>query len=369
MKTETLSELKGTAQKNIVSVDTLKSLPFPLPPLTEQKRIVAKVDQLMTLCDQLETQQKQKAQTRVALNNAALDKLLTAQDPDEFNHHWQRVADNFHYLYDNLENLTKLRAAILGIAIQGKLVLQDRYDNSKVLLSHFRALKEELISGKEAKAPREMKDIKDSDLPFSIPSLWKWVRFYETVLSMNNGLYKPAKFYSDRGLISLRMYNIGNGKINFNDVRRVKVTAQELERYSLREGDLLVNRVNSKELVGKAAVIPYRKEPLVYESMNMRVRLLEDKILPKYINLVFRSEYIKDAFLVLAKEAISQASINQAQLGNLLMPLPPLEEQKRIVAKVDRLMALCDELEAKIKQSDFTAEKLTEATVQHMTAA
>jgi len=85
---------------NIANVSLGKLNPFlvPLPPLEEQKRIVAKVDQLMALCDQLETQQKQKAQTRVALNNTALDKLLTAITLDEFNHHWQRIANNFHHL-------------------------------------------------------------------------------------------------------------------------------------------------------------------------------------------------------------------------------------------------------------------------------
>lgn len=135
-------------------------------------------------------------------------------------------------------------------------------------------------------------------------------RLGDVVVSMKNGLYKPASDYGDDGIPCLRMYNIDAGSIVWRDIKRMRVSESEFEEYSLREGDLLVNRVNSRELVGKTAFIPASMEPSVFESKNIRVRLDQTKALPKFINyqLFARGRHF---FASNAQQVVGMASISQ----------------------------------------------------------
>src|SRR6266508_2995260 len=105
----------------------------------------------------------------------------------------------------------------------------------------------------------------------------KEARLGDVTASMKNGLYKPATQYGDDGTACLRMYNIHEGRIVWRDIKRMRISSEELQEYGLREGDLLVNRVNSRELVGKTAVIPRGLEPSVFESKNIRLRVDQNK--------------------------------------------------------------------------------------------
>lgn len=109
-------------------------------------------------------------------------------------------------------------------------------------------------------------------------------RLGDVTVSMKNGIYKPASEYSDDGVPCLRMYNIDGGAIVWRDIKRMRVSSKEVDEYGLREGDLLVNRVNSRELVGKTACVPPSLEPSIFESKNIRVRLDGSRVLPKFVN-------------------------------------------------------------------------------------
>ena len=107
---------------------------IPLPPLSEQKRIVAKVDELMAFCDKLETHRQKKQELQSKLNSSALDRMLSAENQEEFEQYWQQICENFDLLYDNPENVVKLRQAILQLAVQGKLVEQNPEDEPASVL-------------------------------------------------------------------------------------------------------------------------------------------------------------------------------------------------------------------------------------------
>jgi len=167
----------GTTNQIELNLSTIKNHLVPLPPLEEQRRIVAKVDQLMALCDELEARQQKKQETRLRLNSAALDKLLTAHESAEFAHHWQRVCDNFGLLYDNPETVGELRKAILQLAVQGKLVRQDANDEpAAVLLERIMAGKERLVKEGKIKKAKTLPSINEIEIPFEAPIGWKWVR-------------------------------------------------------------------------------------------------------------------------------------------------------------------------------------------------
>jgi len=152
---------------------------------------------------------------------------------------------------------------------------------------------------------------------------------------MKNGIYRPASSYDEDGLACLRMYNIGEGKIVWRDIKRMRLTEDEIREYELLPGDLLVNRVNSRELVGKSVAIPTGLERCVFESKNIRVRLRRDLVSPSFVSyrlLAAGSHY----FTQNAQQVVGMASISQPQVSRFPLPLPPLPQQRRIVAEIER---------------------------------
>lgn len=162
------SKCSGTGQPN-VNATSLNSLIIPLPPFPEQKRIVTKIDELMALCDKLEARRQKKQELQSKLNSAALDRMLSAENQEEFEQHWQRICENFDLLYDNSENVEKLRQAILQLAVQGKLVSQNPEDETaSVLIEKIEAKKKMLVKEKKIKQIK-VDSIEDDDLPFNLP--------------------------------------------------------------------------------------------------------------------------------------------------------------------------------------------------------
>ncbi|MET3407116.1 type I restriction enzyme S subunit [Priestia aryabhattai] len=357
----------GGAQPNISRTKIIHSL-FPLSPYEEQKRIVKRIQELFAICDNLKDEVKQKELNSLTLNKSVFIRIqdhttLTQIEDLKF------VIENMEHLCNTKESIDQLRNSLLSLAIQGRLVQQNPNDEpASVLLEAMKEEKNRLIKEKKIKKEKPLPEITDEDHPFELPNGWEWIKLGSIIQSANNGIYKPEKFYSEDGVMSLRMYNIQNGCIIYKNVRRVILTEDEKTIYRLVPGDILLNRVNSKELVGKAAIIEDLDEDVVYESMNMRLRFLESEVLPKYINKFLLTNMVRQELSGFAKQAIGQASINQNQIRNILVPIPPLNEQKRIIQKIDQLMALCDKLERNIEQSKQESEKLMIAVLQEALA-
>ncbi len=188
-------------------------------------------------------------------------------------------------------------------------------------------------------------------------------RLGDVVVSMKNGLYKPASEYADDGTPCLRMYNIDAGSIVWRDIKRMRVSAAELEEYGLLEGDLLVNRVNSRELVGKAAFIPPSLEPSVFESKNIRVRLDPSTALPKFINYQLLAGSRRH-FAGNAQQVVGMASISQKQLGDFPIVLADLDEQRRVVAELEKQFSRLDEAVANLKRVKASLKRYRAAVLK-----
>ncbi|WP_233254960.1 restriction endonuclease subunit S [Limnohabitans sp. T6-5] len=145
------------------------------------------------------------------------------------------------------------------------------------------------------------------------------------------------------------MYNIEAGSIVWRDIKRMKVTPAEQVDYGLLEGDLLVNRVNSRELVGKAAVIPAGMEPSLFESKNIRLRLDVAKAIPKFINYQLFARGSRH-FASNAQQVVGMASISQGQLADFPIVLTDLDEQRRIVAEIEKQFSRLDEAVANLQR-------------------
>ena len=233
----------------------------------------------------------------------------------------------------------KLRQKILDLAIRGKLVPQDPNDEpASVLLERIKAEKERLI--KEGKIKRSKKTAKTSDTPhypYLLPNGWKWCKLEDLVCELKYGTSEKS---SSVGKIAvLRMGNITNwGTIDYSGLV-YSSNDEDIKQYSLKKNDLLFNRTNSSEWVGKTAV--YKEErPAIYAGYLIRVRPI--LISSDYLNYVMNSSYYRNWCYNVKTDAVNQSNINAQKLSQLMIPVPPLKEQERIIIEIDKWISLID---------------------------
>ena len=243
----------------------------------------------------------------------------------------------------------KLRQKILDLAIHGKLVPQDPTDEpASVLLERIKAEKERLIkegkikrskkSAKTSDTPHyENQDVSEANVPFEEPNSWVWCRLEDIVCELKYGTSEKS---SSVGKIAvLRMGNITNvGTIDYSNLV-YSSNDEDIEQYSLEKDDLLFNRTNSSEWVGKTAI--YKEEqPAIYAGYLIRIRPL--LISSDYLNTVMNSGYYRDWCYDVKTDAVNQSNINAQKLSQLMIPIPPLKEQERIVAEMNKWISLID---------------------------
>ena len=233
----------------------------------------------------------------------------------------------------------KLRQKILDLAIRGKLVPQDPNDEpASVLLERIKAEKERLI--KEGKIKRSKKTAKTSDTPhypYLLPNGWKWCKLEDLVCELKYGTSEKS---SSVGKIAvLRMGNITNwGTIDYSGLV-YSSNDEDIKQYSLKKNDLLFNRTNSSEWVGKTAV--YKEErPAIYAGYLIRVRPI--LISSDYLNYVMNSSYYRNWCYNVKTDAVNQSNINAQKLSQLMIPIPPLKEQERIIIEIAKWISLID---------------------------
>lgn len=311
-------------------------LPFPLPPLAEQHRIVAKVDELMGLCDRLEAAREGREATRDRLASASLARL-NAPDPETFQDDARFALDALPALTTRPDQIKRLRQTILNLAVRGKLVPQDPNDEPA----------SELLKRK--------KFAYTTVGPFEIPRAWTWVRVgavSEARLgkmldkSKNKGTPRPY----------LRNINVRWFDFDLSDVLLMPFEDSELKEFSLRVGDVLICEGGEP---GRAAVWDDRTQGIYFQKAIHRVRFTSFVDPNFFVNALKASA--DDGRLAASFTGTGIKHFTGKGLDGYSFPLPPLSEQHRIVAKVDALMALCDRLEASLTAADETRRRLLDA--------
>ena len=306
---------------NAITGDKLKGFNVPVPPLPEQHRIVTKIEELFTRLDdgveELKKVQLQLKRYRQSVLKSAFDGSLTAK--------WRE------------EHKAELEPASMLL----ERIKAERGQNSKY---------KELLPSKKL-------DLEE------LPEVWIWTNVGNLAESMKNGIYKPPQYYGAEGVACLRMYNIENGSIVWKDIKRMNLTPEEVRDYGLATDDILVNRVNSRELVGKAASIPSGLESCVFESKNIRLRIYQQYIVSKYVSYWMRIS-AQSYFNRNAQQTVGMASINQEQLGAMPIPLCGLPEQRKIVEEIERCFSVADETAIIIEQSLKQAERLRQSILK-----
>lgn len=315
-------------------------LPFPLSPLAEQHRIVAKVDELMALLGRLETTRTKRETTRDRLTTASLSRL-TAPDTTEkeFPNHARFALDNLHELTTCPDQIKGLRQTILNLAVRGKLVEQEILD---------RAAEPGL---------NKRKVLDDSDEPFHLPSAWSWVSVDSVATTRLGKMLDKAK-NRGRPRPYLRNINVRWFDFDVSNLHEMLFEDLELEEYSLRRGDVLICEGGEP---GRAAVWDERIAEIYFQKAIHRVRFTS-RVEPHFFVLCLKAS-ADDGRLAEYFTGTGIKHFTGKGLRSYRFPLPPFSEQSRIIAKVEVLMALCNQLEAVLTTTDVNSESLLEAVL------
>lgn len=293
----------GTAVKKF-NKTSLKTILLPIPPVEEQKKIVGKIQKLFFQLDVIDDLQQQYA-----------------------------------------DNITSLNKKILDLAIMGKLVPQDPSDEpASVLLQKIAEEKQKLIKEGKISKSKTRYDFEDSDTPFVVPDTWGWARLGDICFDLKYGT--SSKSSKTGEMIVIRMGNIQNGEIDYSDLVYSSNEADN-EKYALKPLDILFNRTNSNELVGKTGI--YRgQHKAIFAGYLVLIRPIGMN--PEYLNYVMNSEYEKAYCIAVKSDSVNQANVNATKIGQFLIPIPPRKEQDRIVKMIKNTLN-------EIRNSNYSPQK------------
>ncbi len=329
-----IDDVQVGATREALTKGMIEQFAIPLPPLAEQKRIVAKVDELMALCDQLEALQQERETQQAALARASLARFAAEPTPA-----------NLNFIFHPTYTITPadLRKSILTLAVQGKIVPQDADDN-----------------------PADAYDepCRAEQNGNGIPGSWALVSLAEIAQQIVDCPHSTPKWTSS-GKICVRTNQFRPGRLDLSETKFVseKTFEDRIQRLRPQEADILYSREGG--ILGIACRIP----PKVELCLGQRMMLIRagTSITPTYLELVLNAPLITE---IARRQTTGVAAprINVSTVKSYLIPVPPLAEQHRIVAKVAQLMALVDELETQVAASRDTAVNLLSALVAELTA-
>ena len=346
----------GTGTLPIISKGKWELLPIPLPPLAEQQRIGAKVQELLALCDRLEEARTARESTRDRLTTASLARLSSSDtDNATFRSHARFAIDSLPALTARPDQVKHLRQTIHNLAVRGKLVEQDPTDEpASELLKQTAAEKARLVKAGEIRRPKPVSAV-DEPL-FELPCRWQWARLSDLSLRLHYG-YTASANPKLNDVRLLRITDIQDNGVDWRKVPGCQIDKHSLKNYLLERGDLLIARTGGT--IGKTFLISDMPVVSVFASYLIRVQPARS-LFDQYIKLFCGSDIYWDQ-LREGSRGGAQPNVNGKTLGRMFVPVPPLAEQQCIVAKVDELMILCDRLEASLDVTDIARCNLIES--------
>ncbi|MCA4023934.1 restriction endonuclease subunit S [Vibrio vulnificus] len=343
-----------------LSMGNISKFVIPVPPIHEQHRIVAKVDELMALCDQLEQQTEASIEAHQVLVTTLLDTLTNSADADELMQNWARISEHFDTLFSTEESIDQLKQTILQLAVMGKLVPQDPSDEPAAeLLKRIADEKAQLVKDKKIKKQKALPPISEGEKPFELPNGWEWCRLPDLgELARGKSKHRPRN--------DPKLYENGNiPLVQTGDVARANGTiltyTAKYNEFGLAQSQLwpkgtlcitIAANIADTATLGFDACFP--DSVVGYTPYD------------KEIPTVYFDYFIKTAKENLERFAPStaQKNINLEILSNVLVPCPPMQQFPRIVEKVNLLLGICDELKERLKESQMSQLQLTDAIVE-----
>jgi len=352
-------ENRGYARHFKVLNDNL----YALPPIAEQHRIVAKVDELMAMCDELEQQQTHSIEAHQTLVEILLGTLTRVETQQEFSAALARIASYFDILFTTEASIDQLKLTILQLAVMGKLVSQDPNDEpASMLLEEIATEKARLVEEGKIKKEKQPTDITTAVEPFDIPERWAWTDLSQLLALVTDGDHQ-APPQSQEGVPFLVIGNLNTGKINFDGCKYVPIDYYEKLDWVRKPvaGDLLYTVTGS---FGIPVPVETREQFCV--QRHVAILKATDSTPRRYLELVLGSKFAIEYATTIAT-GIAQKTVPLTGLRRMPIPVAPKNEQHRIVAKVDELMALCDSLKARLADAQAIQLHLADAIVEQAT--
>ena len=343
--------ISGSAQPQITRT-TLSPIKIPLSPLPEQRAIVAKIEALFSDLDKGIADLK-KAQDQLTIYRQA---VLKKAFEGELTKEWREQQTDLPIANELLDQIKEER--------------QKHYEQQ--IENWKQAVKAWEENGKEGKKPGKPKSLKQfeisedvkNDLPDSY-NVYSWISLGNLLIeSPQNGLYEPASKYGS-GTSIIRIDNFYDGVILKEEgFKRVQLSEEDIQKYSINENEILINRVNSIEYLGKCGLVKQLDERTVFESNIMRLQLLNTLINSNYITLFLSSVLGEKEIRRFAKHAVNQASINQTDVSITPIPICSLKEQHQIVQEIESRLSVCEKVEESISESLEKAKALRQSILK-----
>ncbi len=321
----------------------------------------------MALCDRLEAEQGHAARVQGHWVDAALDQLAESADADEFRRHWQHLAAHFDTLFTTPESIDRLDATLLQLAVRGKLVPQDPNDKpASELLKQIRAEKDRLIKEGKIKRDKLLPPISDDEHPHELPEGWACVRFGDYCHELCTGPFGSMIHKEDYISGGIPLINpshmVGGHIVPDLDVSLPRHKARDFSAYMLAEGDVVLARRGE---VGRYAVVTAQESGWLCGTGSFFVKFATQPN-RAFLGLLFSSKEIR-THLRGASVGTTMVNLNQKILLEMAVAIPPLAEQSRIVAQVEKLQSLTASLKARLTAAQTKQAHLAEALIAALT--
>jgi type I restriction enzyme S subunit len=357
---------RGSAQ-GVIGKDDLNAIAVRVPPLAEQQRIVAKVDELMALCDALEAETYQALEAHELLVANLLATLTRSADANELSENWTRIETHFDTLFTTEASIDQLKQTILQLAVMGKLVPQDPNDEPATgLIRRLHAARTQLIQRGEAKRTQALQPITQTETPFAIPRNWQWVHFEDVTnpaYAISYGVLVPGE-NEEGGIPFVRIADLS---ISLPSERPEKSISPEIdaqyERTRLIGGEILMGVVGS---IGKLGIAPESWRGANIARAVCRI-VPSDMISKEYIIWLLQSDFMQSNFRGNTR-TLAQPTLNINLIRSSLTPLPPVGEQRRIAEKVAQLYGICEALKARLAERQRQQIQFADAVVSKAVA-
>ncbi|HEY2452427.1 MAG TPA: restriction endonuclease subunit S [Scandinavium sp.] len=346
-----------------LSKKTLELFEIPVPPLLEQIRIVHKARDLMSLCDQLEQQSLTSLDAHQQLVETLLATLTDSENAEELAENWARISQHFDTLFTTEASIDTLKQTILQLAVMGKLVPQDPDDEpASDLLKRIEQEKAQLVKDGKIKKQKPLPPVSDEEKLFELPEGWVLARVDNIFNIIVDCPHSTAKF-EGKGMLCIDTNTFKNGKLINEKFRFVSndTYKERILRLEPKAGDIIFAREGS---VGESVVIPDDLKC----CLGQRVMLLRpsSKMNSELLRYLLSSKKTLEELLALHK-GIGAKHVNVKDIKNHVIALPPENEQNKILAKINDMYDLCDQLKSRLQSAQQTqlhlADALTDAAL------
>jgi type I restriction enzyme S subunit len=363
------------ASREGLAIKRMQLFPVPLPPIAEQHRIVDRTGELMGLCDELEEQQSARAEARSTLTATTLNRVTVADSAADLRAAVATFADNIGLHLapgeGDVAALKRVRQTILDIAVRGRLTHRGLNDVPAAdLIRRIAVERDRLVKEKEIRKPKPLALIDSGVQQFDVPEGWEWSALGRLVLFSDSGwspVCLPTVRSDELQWAVLKVSAVSWGKFRSDEHKLLTPGLTPRPQIEVQDGDFLMSRANTASLVGRSVVVADPPPRLMLSDKHVRLKFF-DRATAEFVNLVNATSSARDYYASVATgTSDSMRNINRDQILALPIPVPPLEEQRRIVDAVAHLSSLCDKLEQQLLAAKALRQDLGASVAAHAT--